>query len=138
MSENHPKAPTSFAGLSLVEILKMKSLIAICVLFGLSEVQSLKLEVKPTKSGQLGVYDITDADGDGVQDNKVRTRDDLDMFYYPNVMGDAGNDVENTRHGGIPGNVNKEWLQNAMPEPEDTYTLVRGKKINHHVNDVDY
>ena len=79
------------------------------------------------------MYDITDADGDGVEDAKKRTRDDLDMFYYPNVMGEAGMDVENTRHGGMPGNVNKEWLDNAMPEPTDTYTLVK-KPVFHSVN----
>ena len=115
----------------------MKNLIAICVLLGISEIQGLKLETRPTKSGQLGVYDITDADGDGVEDNKKRSRDELDMFYYPNVMGDAGMDVENTRHGGIPGNVNKEWVDNAMPEPQDTYTLVK-RKVDHHVNDSEY
>ena len=102
----------------------MKNLIAICVLLGMTEIQGLKLSVRPTKSGQLGVYDITDADGDGVEDMTHRTRDELDQFYYPNVMGDAGADVENTQHGGLPGEENKDREPPAAPV--DTYTIVRG------------
>ena len=52
------------------------------------------------------VYD--DLDGDGVEDNVKRTRDELDDFYYPNRFGDAGDDVYNTHHGNLPGHLRLE------------------------------
>tara|TARA_B110001450_G_C17314174_1_gene356710 strand:- start:130 stop:480 length:351 start_codon:yes stop_codon:yes gene_type:complete len=107
----------------------MKFLISIAVLLALTE----GVKVKPNKNGQLGVYDIHDADGDGVEDNVKKSRDDLDMFYYPNVMGEAGMDVENTRHGGLPGHITKEWMDLKTPAPEDTYSLVK-KPVFHSVN----
>tara|TARA_B110000285_G_C14548620_1_gene348171 strand:- start:123 stop:470 length:348 start_codon:yes stop_codon:yes gene_type:complete len=107
----------------------MKFLISIAVFFALTEA----IQVKPNKNGQIGVYDIHDADGDGVEDNVKKSRDDLDMFYWPNVMGDAGNDVENTRHGGLPGHITKEWMDLKTPAPEDTYSLVK-KPVFHSVN----
>ena len=49
----------------------MKNFFAIALLFVLviSETRSMSLKTKPTKSGKKGVFDIYDADGDGVQDN---------------------------------------------------------------------
>ena len=58
---------------------------------------------------KYGTYDINDADGDGVEDNAKLSRDDVDNFFYPNMMGDAGMDTYNTRNGEQPGLVNKEF-----------------------------
>ena len=41
---------------------------------------------------------IYDADGDGVEDNVKKTRDELDAFYEPAVFGVA-EDIYNTQHG---------------------------------------
>jgi hypothetical protein len=45
---------------------------------------------------------ITDADGDGIEDNEVLSHDELDAFYDPLVYGVA-EDIHNTRHGNLPG-----------------------------------
>ena len=58
-------------------------------------------------SWKAGANRITDADGDGVEDNIAKTRDELDRFYEPLVFKYAtakvGNDmlkeINNTHHG---------------------------------------
>ena len=50
---------------------------------------------------------IYDADGDGVEDNVHKTRDELDRFYIPFVFGPA-EEMHNTHHGNLPGHVRKE------------------------------
>ena len=55
--------------------------------------------------GKRQIYDL---DGDGVEDNVKRTRDELDDFYYPNQFGDAGDDIYNTHHGNLPGHLRLE------------------------------
>ena len=85
--------------------------------------------IKVSHDDIYGGFDNYDADGDGVQDNAHRTRDQLDDFFYPNVMGDAGMDVYNTQHGDLPGHVQKEF-EDRQTAPEDTYTLKRAKWNN--------
>ena len=89
--------------------------------FAIAAVTGLSLN---QKRDIYGTYDIYDADGDGVQDNHHHTRMELDDFFYPNAMGDAGEDVFNTHHGDYPGHVQKEWVD-EQTAPEDSYTLVK-------------
>jgi len=49
---------------------------------------------------------IYDADGDGVEDNVQRTREELDRFYLPNYFFPT-EDIYNTHHGNLPGHVRK-------------------------------
>ena len=49
---------------------------------------------------------IFDADGDGVEDNIHRTREELDRFYLPNNFFPT-EDIYNTHHGNLPGHVRK-------------------------------
>jgi len=49
---------------------------------------------------------IHDADGDGVEDNVQRTREELDRFYLPNYFFPT-EDIYNTHHGNLPGHVRK-------------------------------
>ena len=49
---------------------------------------------------------IFDADGDGVEDNVHRTREELDRFYLPNNFFPT-EDIYNTHHGNLPGHVRK-------------------------------
>ena len=55
---------------------------------------------------------IYDEDGDGVEDNVKKTRDELDRFYEPAVYGVA-EDIYNTHHGNLPGHVRKAEYQDA-------------------------
>ena len=66
------------------------------------DVSLLQLSAKKDLYGKRRIYDL---DGDGVEDNVKRSRDELDDFYYPNRYGDAGDDVYNTHHGNLPGHV---------------------------------
>lgn len=56
---------------------------------------------------------ITDLDGDGVEDNESLTHDQLDEFYDPLVFGIA-EDINNTRHGNLPGHV-QAWRVPTEP-----------------------
>jgi|TARA_B110000211_G_C13724924_1_gene397679 hypothetical protein len=53
---------------------------------------------------------IFDADGDGVEDNVQRTREELDRFYLPNYFFPT-EDIYNTHHGSLPGHVRKAEYQ---------------------------
>merc|ERR1712031_97964 len=55
---------------------------------------------------------IYDADGDGVEDNVEKTRDELDRFYEPAVFGVA-EEINNTHHGNLPGHVRLEEYEGA-------------------------
>ena len=55
---------------------------------------------------------IYDADGDGVEDNVEKTRDELDRFYEPAVFGVA-EEINNTHHGNLPGHVRLEEYETA-------------------------
>merc|ERR1719152_28656 len=57
---------------------------------------------------------IYDADGDGVEDNIDRTREELDRFYLPNYFFPT-EDIYNTHHGNLPGHVRKAEYEG---EPE--------------------
>ena len=54
--------------------------------------------------GKRRIYDL---DGDGVEDNVVKTHRELDEFYKPNTMFPTEN-IENTPHGNLPGHLQKE------------------------------
>ena len=72
-------------------------------------------------SQRIGYREIYDEDGDGVEDNVEKTRDELDRFYDPNVYGDAGDaDIYNTHHGDMPGHVRKSEYEGA-PVREDQF-----------------
>ena len=58
---------------------------------------------------------IYDEDGDGVEDNVKKTRDELDRFYEPAVFGVA-EEIHNTHHGNMPGHVRKAEYEG---EPEE-------------------
>jgi hypothetical protein len=64
---------------------------------------------------------IFDADNDGVEDNIHRTHGELDRFY-DNAVFNSAEDIYNTKHGELPGHVQKE--NDPEMEPIDTYTLV--------------
>jgi len=46
---------------------------------------------------------IIDEDGDGVEDNKKYSHDELDRFNKPRVFGVAVEDMHNTHNGELPG-----------------------------------
>ena len=60
-------------------------------------------------------WEIFDADGDGVEDNVEKTREELDRFEIPAVFGPA-EEMHNTHHGNLPGHVRAE-----EEETEPTY-----------------
>jgi|TARA_B110000305_G_scaffold161232_1_gene178403 hypothetical protein len=66
-------------------------------------------------SWKAGANRITDADGDGVEDNIAKTRDELDRFYEPLVFKYA-EEINNTHHGNLPGHVEKEFTI-SQPAP---------------------
>jgi hypothetical protein len=47
-------------------------------------------------------------DGDGIEDNIKFSHDELDEFYDPLVFGVA-EDINNTRHGNLPGHRQLEF-----------------------------
>lgn len=65
---------------------------------------------------------ITDADGDGVEDNVHKDQYELDKFrvnyFFPLE------DLHNTHHMNLPGHVQKEF-ELKQSAPADTYTLVK-------------
>ena len=77
------------------------------------DVSLLQLESKKDLYGKRQIYDL---DGDGVEDNVKRSRDELDRFYYPNQFGDAGDDVHNTHHGNLPGHLRLEEYERPPKE----------------------
>ena len=58
---------------------------------------------------------IYDADGDGVEDNVKKTRNELDRFYEPAVFHPAEY-MHNTKHGELPGHVRKAENEEAPVE----------------------
>lgn len=76
------------------------------------------LEFRPFKA-----WKITDADGDGVEDNVKKTATQLDEFYKPNVHFPL-EDLYNTHHGNLPGHVQREWDE-KQKAPEDTYSITK-------------
>jgi len=59
--------------------------------------------------------EIYDVDGDGVEDNIDFSSEQLDSFYFPTNF-NSGEDIYNTRHGGMPGHRQKEFYD-AQDEP---------------------
>lgn len=66
---------------------------------------------------------ITDADGDGVEDNVKFSAGELDEFYDPLVFGVA-EDVHNTRHGNLPGHRQLEFTL-SQGEPASHWQDIR-------------
>ena len=56
---------------------------------------------------ELGNNDITDKDGDGVEDNIYWVSSEYDKFYKPAVFG-ISEDIYNTHHGNLPGHRQAE------------------------------
>ena len=71
-----------------------------------------------TKLGKIGRRRIYDADGDGVEDNVEKTREELDRFYIPAVFGPA-EELHNTHHGNLPGHVRFEEYEDKPEDPMD-------------------
>ena len=68
---------------------------------------------------QFRPWKITDADGDGVEDNIHLTHEQLDKFYLPNVYFPTEH-IYNTRHGNLPGHQQKGFYDiQAEPESMD-------------------
>ena len=67
--------------------------------------------------------EIYDEDGDGVEDNRQDTAEELDKFYLPMVFFPA-EEIHNTHHGDMPGHINKYFDEVVEAEPTNTYDLV--------------
>ena len=72
-----------------------------------------------------GANRIYDEDGDGVEDNRYDSHEELDNFYIPAVFGTAES-IYNTIHGELPGHISMEF-DLTQSEPKDhAYDLVKG------------
>ena len=85
------------------------------VVLQLSNGSSQTVYLSSAKDRSAGPVDgagrpIFDADGDGVEDNVHRTREELDRFYLPNNFFPT-EDIYNTHHGNLPGHVRKAEYQ---------------------------
>ena len=78
--------------------------------------------------GKRRIYDL---DGDGVEDNVKRSRDELDRFYYPNQFGDAGDDIHNTHHGNLPGHLRLEEYE-YPPKDHHLYKFQENSSFDTH------
>ena len=68
-----------------------------------------------------GCNKIYDADGDGVEDNRELTHDELDKFYIPNYFNTA-EEIYNTRNGELPGHIQREFFE-QQHAPADMYSI---------------
>ena len=64
---------------------------------------------------QHKAWAINDVDGDGVEDNVHKTHDELDRYYIPNRFFPTEH-IYNTRHGNLPGHIQKGFYD-LQPEP---------------------
>lgn len=71
----------------------------------------------------LNANAIYDEDGDGVEDNKDYSSEQLDKFYFPTSFNTA-EDIHNTRHGNLPGHMQKEFYD-SQSEPESMELVKR-------------
>lgn len=73
---------------------------------------------------ERGNNEIYDEDGDGVEDNVSDGWSSFmfDKFYDPAVF-HVVEDINNTKHGNLPGMRQKEW-DAKQTEPKDTYDIV--------------
>ena len=67
--------------------------------------------------------EIYDEDGDGVEDNVQKTRDELDRFYVPNRYFPT-EDIFNTHHGNMPGHTRKEEYE-GVPTYNPFYAVTQ-------------
>ena len=88
----------------------MKFIYNIAIVALVSQASAVSLSAEKDLYGKRQIYDL---DGDGVEDNVKRSRDELDDFYYPNQFGDAGDDIYNTHHGNLPGHLRLEEYEHA-------------------------
>jgi len=84
------------------------------------DLQMLQTEAVPKAFKPRMIYDL---DGDGVQDNREDTADELDKFYIPMVFFPA-EEMHNTHHGNLPGHISKYFDEVVEVEPANTYDLV--------------
>lgn len=96
---------------------------------GPEDLEFLSVEQEPTVGYDLGNNDITDADGDGVEDNIYWVSSEYDKFYRPAVYG-VSEDIYNTHHGNLPGHRQLEHdLIEAEPLINPT-TLIKSDYWN--------
>lgn len=69
---------------------------------------------------------ITDMDGDGVEDNETLEHDELDKYYDPLYFGDA-EDINNTRHGKLPGHGQLWWTEGLVEPGVHAQEIVQDK-----------
>ena len=69
----------------------------------MSEINNKSSQHKKTDPKPAPKRRIIDADGDGVEDNKKLSKDELDKFTNPRVYGVAVDDMHNTHNGELPG-----------------------------------
>ena len=67
-----------------------------------------------------------DLDGDGVEDNVDLNSGQLDAFLVPNPFGEYTGGIHNTRHGNLPGELQKEF-DATETEPEDKWQIVKAE-----------
>lgn len=86
--------------------------------------------------------EITDADGDGVEDNVHYESHELDKFYKPAVYGTIEH-IHNTRNGELPGHHLKE--DHPVPGRHNTdllkdgaFVQVAGPEKNQYYTDAEY
>ena len=96
----------------------MKFAFALLALVVATEATSLEKHHHRNRFGKRRIYD---ADGDGVEDNVEKTRDELDRFYIPQVFGPA-EEMHNTHHGNLPGHVRMEEYE---AEPQSFVQRIR-------------
>jgi hypothetical protein len=84
-----------------------------------------KAPVAKNKSGK----NIYDADGDGIEDVRYPTYDELDRYYIPNVFGHA-EDLYNTLNGEPPGHEHKAF-DDTLTEPQTQYDLIKISSLQH-------
>ena len=84
------------------------------------DLSMLQMQGKPKAFRKREIYD---EDGDGVEDNRQDTAEELDKFYLPMVFFPA-EEIHNTHHGDMPGHINKYFDDVVEAEPTNTYDLV--------------
>jgi hypothetical protein len=80
----------------------------------------IQTEAKPRAFRKRMIYD---EDGDGVEDNREDTAEELDKFYLPMVFFPS-EEIHNTHHGDMPGHINRYFDEVTEAEPSNTYDLV--------------
>ena len=67
------------------------------------------------------IHKITDADGDGVEDNVHKTHEELDRFYHPAAFSVDIDDIHNTHQGTLPGHRHL-GIEDQAPKHKPEYS----------------